>query len=488
MIASRTALPGRHALWIAALLVPFGCARGPELVAPGRSDRPPTPPATQVARAEPAPAPAAPSGPPQLEFRRDDFAEALESARRRGVPLVVDAWAPWCHTCLSMKSYVLSDPALAPLGERAVFVALDTDRPANADFVERYGIEVWPTFLVLDAKSRRVVGMWPGAASLAEFRDFVTRSLEAAELLHRDELSENTPLGKLLDGHVAALARDFRTAAGLYAEAVSSGGPQWERRSDALLGWLGALHRSGKAAECSRVGARHLSEVRGSARPTDFARVYHACVSELKSATEQHKARAQLLVHVQALVEQPPAGASEDDRADTLSLLSELHVAQGDPTAARSADERRLALLERAAERAPSPAAAATYDFARANAYLALGRPEDAIQLLQRREQELPDSYEPPARLASVLHALGRHEPALGAIDRALPRAYGPRQLRYLALKAQILGSLGRTRDQVATLEEEVRGYEALEQDALRPARRDAQERLSQARQKLASE
>ena len=37
-----------------------------------------------------------------------------------------------------MQNYVLNDPALASLGERVVLVELDTDKPENAAFLERY--------------------------------------------------------------------------------------------------------------------------------------------------------------------------------------------------------------------------------------------------------------------------------------------------------------------------------------------------------------
>ena len=42
----------------------------------------------------------APGGKP-IEFIEDDYPRALAEARARAVPLFVDAWAPWCHTCLS---------------------------------------------------------------------------------------------------------------------------------------------------------------------------------------------------------------------------------------------------------------------------------------------------------------------------------------------------------------------------------------------------
>jgi len=47
--------------------------------------------------APPPRAPARPAAAPvaALPFVEDDYGRALADARARGVPLVVDAWAPW---------------------------------------------------------------------------------------------------------------------------------------------------------------------------------------------------------------------------------------------------------------------------------------------------------------------------------------------------------------------------------------------------------
>src|SRR5688572_25080794 len=94
----------------------------------------------------PAPAPAAPAAPaaaapasPAPAFAHvEDFDAGIAKAKAEGKAVVVDAWAPWCHTCLSMQNYVLNDPSLAPLAERVVLVELDTDKPENAAFLEKY--------------------------------------------------------------------------------------------------------------------------------------------------------------------------------------------------------------------------------------------------------------------------------------------------------------------------------------------------------------
>src|SRR5262245_25729583 len=38
-----------------------------------------------------------------IAWRADDTAAAMAEAQAAGKPLFVDAWAPWCHTCLSMQ-------------------------------------------------------------------------------------------------------------------------------------------------------------------------------------------------------------------------------------------------------------------------------------------------------------------------------------------------------------------------------------------------
>ena len=82
--------------------------------------------------------------------------------------------------------------------------------------------------------------------------------------------------------------------------------------------------------------------------------------------------------------------------------------------------------------------------------------------MLEEREKQMPDAYEPAARLADVLLHMQRYERALTAINRALEHAYGPRKLRYLDTKATILEKLGRREEMVDALRLAVEGHEAL--------------------------
>jgi tetratricopeptide (TPR) repeat protein len=380
-----------------------------------------------------------------------------------------------------MQHYVLNQTALRPLEQRVVFAALDTDREENAAFIERYAVSVWPTFFVIDPANERVVGYWPGSASLTEMRRFIEDSLDSLDPPKSGDAGRDPALDALLRAKAAQAQGEHARAAELYERAVQSSERSWRRRSEALSGLVEVLFRLGKAEPCVEIGLRHLKEVEGAARPTDYTALVFECTKGLPAA-RRNKPRQTLIARLRELAENPSREQSPDDRADTLHRLADALVVAGDKEGARRAHEARLAILEDAASRAPSPDAAATYDYGRASAYVSLGRAEQAVRMLEQREKQLPNSYEPPARLASVLTELGRFSDARAAIDRALVHAYGPRRLRYLALKAKLQGNLADHAGQVATLEEELRGHIALKRNERDPSRQDAQQRLARAR------
>ncbi|EYF01598.1 thioredoxin family protein [Chondromyces apiculatus] len=473
------------ALLPAALLV--ACASAPPLEPP-----PPVPPplvAATQAQGEPG---ATPSGKaavasaelPPLAPLHDDLEGARAKARAQGKALFVDAWAPWCHTCLSMKHYVLDDPSLRPLADRVVFVELDTDRPENEAFVERYKMSVWPTFFVLDPADGEVMSLWSGAASVEEVRAVVEEGARAVTDRAGAAKPEGHPDRLLASARKAQSAGDYTAAAAAYGRALDGAGQDWPRRSEALYGRLQALYKSKDLATCTRFGREHLTEVKGAAQPADFASYLLTCARALpdKAAGEQRPAREAAIAQLRTLTRTPPPGSTPDDRADALGILASALKDTGDTAGARQAQEARLALLEQAAKEAKTPEMAATHDYLRSLTYQELGRGDEAVAMLKERERQLPDLYEPPARLAQALHALDRNQEALAAVDRALARSYGPRKTGYLKLKAQIQLKLGDKKGAVETLRAEVAAHEALA-PALRreEALTDAKKRLAEA-------
>ncbi len=440
-------------------------------------------PTSHVAPQEAGPAPEVKSA--ELTKWADDLPGALAEARRAGKLVLVDAWATWCHTCLSMKNYVLTDPSLTGYRERLLFVELDTDREVNADFMERYAVEMLPSFFVLDGEGA-VLGMWPGSASLAELRGFLDGSIEAHEALSGE--AAQGPLEALVRARRFHAESKHREAAAAYAEALKRAPPDWPRESEVLKGWLGSLARAGQARECVRVGMEHLAKVRGASIPADFSLQLMSCAEGLRErATIQRTAKA-VTARLTALLEVPPMEMSPDDVADALRILGYAHSLLGDRAAERAADQRGLEVLEAAAKAAPEPELQATFDSGRAAAYLQLGRVQEALEMLEARERQLPTSAEAPARLSLVYQRLGRMEDAILAIGRAVKLANGPRRLMYLERQASFQSAAKRYADAVTTLEAEVAGWAALSGRRARPqALAAANKRLAQAKRQAAN-
>ena len=377
-----------------------------------------------------------------LPWIEDDFDAAMARAKETGKPLVIDFWAPWCHTCLSMKSFVFPDPALAPVADRFEWLAVNTENPANADALARFPVNVWPTFYVVNPADETIHGRWLGAASLAQFRRFVTDAELSASAGRGTTLPEGDPLRVLVKAHQASLAGEQAAAAKHFGAALGAAPADWPRRPDALVGRIEALYRAGKYDACLDVARAHLGDTGDSVSATDFTYFAHACLG--KSSKQDDTLLARMDERLAALTANAAAPLSADDRGDAYGLLMRIREDRGRPDAALDAARDRLAMLEDAAEQAPDAKAAATYAWALADTHLALSQGDKAVAMLQDIEKDLPDDYNIPYWLARVHQRLEDHEAALAASDRSLALVYGPRKGRILELRAELYEALGK--------------------------------------------
>lgn len=469
---------------LGALTLTWGCATGqhPEPSGPDQASvvaPPPGPPTT-------TPAPDVNPNPPPKSSRAaviDDLPRALGKAKAEGKLVFVDAWATWCHTCLSMKHYVLTDPSFDSYAERMIFTELDADRDENAAFQEQYAVEVLPSFFVLDS-SGAVLGMWPGSASVSELRGFLDGAIEVHEA--GAELPASSPLKALVEARALHAASKHREAAKQYALALERAPKDWPRQSEALKGWLRSLARAGQAKECLKVGLEHLDEVSGASIPADFANQVLACAEALKQPATMRQTVQRVEARLTQLLGAPPAEMAPDDIADAYNILAYTRELKHDKAGAKQAVAQGAAVLEKAAAESKEPEIQATYDYGRAKAYVELGRADQAVEMLERREKQLPGSAEPPARLSQIYAQLGRSKQALAAVERAVKLAHGPRRLMYLERKSSYELKLGDVAAAVGTLELEVAGWSALSGKRARPKSLEAAEaRLARAKAKL---
>jgi len=394
-----------------------------------------------------APPRAAHLGPPFL----DSWPAAQRAAQAQRKPIFVDAWAPWCHTCLSMRAFVLADEALRPYYDRYVWVALDVEQASSAAFLERYPIGSLPTFVVLDAASGAVARRWLGAMTKAELLRFLDDGLLAVTK------PQDVHLELLRGAHGLLLSGETGRAITQYLTLLDAASPQWPRRWEALVAALDALNRKGDEAamaRCVDLVERELPWASDHASPMggDFVAYAEECVGRLATAQPNRvsSVRRRLVTHLVKLVDDLAAPLAADDRGDALGLLRELYTTLGERSSADAVAARRQQLLDEAAARATDPLVQSTYDWARAETYLWLGQGDRAIAMLTERERQLPGDYNAAHRLGRVYLELGRAAEAIAACDRALAKAYGPRRVEILGLRADALDKHGQRAAAVA--------------------------------------
>lgn len=409
-----------------------------------------------------------------IHWLHDDYAGALVLARKAQKPLVVDMWAPWCHTCLSMKSFVLSDGSLQEISDRFIWVALDTDKEVNAPALTKLPVNAWPTFYVVSPGDESIQSRHLGAASLSQFREFLSQG----EGGHLDAIGKegaiDPTLAAMREGDRHVVYGRYAEANAAYANALRQGGESWSRRPEVLVSRISALHQGDQFKACSELASAHLGEMhRGkNASAADFAYYAHACAEHIdKEAAE--RIRAQAVAEdgpVRKVLDDPASHLSLDDRSDAMRILREIEDARGNSDKASEWANQQRELLDKAAKSAPDAFARMTYNWPRSEVYVYLGEAEALIPELEASVAALPDQYDPPYRLAWIYLNTGDYDKAVATAEKAVEKVYGPRKARAYSLLADIQKARGDREAERKAREQVVATFQSLPAGQEKPA------------------
>jgi thiol-disulfide isomerase/thioredoxin len=395
-----------------------------------------------------------PSG---IVFLEDDYRIALAKAKAEKKPLFLDSWATWCHSCLSMRSFVFPDAGLRSVKDAVVWLAVETEAEKNREVVEKFPADGLPTFLMIDPDTEQVIGRWLGTSSVNEMRQFVQQTAASWKATRKGgKVSEAARAEQ--EGNAAQQKKDYAAAAAAYRRAVSLSAPNDPLRPARVNVLLSALART-KTPEALKecVAVAKVELPRSTATPTgaDLADSAATCAAKAGDDPEAKALLAAGLKRLNQLAADPKAALSADDRSSIYSALADHLDELNRHDEAVAAMRKRAAVLEAAAAKAPDVATAATFDAHRTETYLYLGELAKAEKLLAAREKEMPGDYNPPARLARVLLEQKRAPEAEAAVNRALAlMTQGPRKVGILGLKARILEAQGK--DKVPVLREQL--------------------------------
>lgn len=391
---------------------------------------------------------AASTGPHIIE---DDLPKAMAAAKAGKKVLFVDAWAPWCHTCVYMREHVLNRPSFKAFEKDVVFSSVDTEKTASAAFLERYPVDVWPTLFFVDPVSGNVLLKWVGSADEAQMKALLEAvKSKPGAMRDADAL--------LASGHPGEAAKAYQTAQAGKAGARSA------------LSMLSALYLAKENQACAKAAVDVLPSTMPSQDRVAVLTWGLGCALALPEGAERTQALDALVAPSTAALALPDVLA--DDLSGLFEELVEERSVAKDEAGAKALAARWLAFLDAQAAAAKSPAQRAVFDPHRVNASLAAGVPQVMVEPLLLSEKQLPKDYNPAARLALIYRETGRLDDALAAVDRALPKCLqGPRRLRLLDVKAGILLKKGDAAGQKRVLEEALAYAKALPKSQVPPQR-----------------
>ncbi len=420
-----------------------------------------------------------------LAWFSDDYGAALACAQASRRPLLIDLWAKWCHTCLSMKHTVLLDKSLQPFSDRFVWLELDTDKEINAAALAKFPPQVWPTFYILAPRDESVQARYLGAASIGQFRALLSEGEKAVLATQTGDLPASSPLRFIRDGDRAMAQSEWTAARTSYGQALAALPKDSTRRPDVSVSMISAFYKGGDFPGCFALAQREMAHTGKSASAADFIYYGALCASGLAesesaatgtspdSATPDSAAiaafRNAAVARLSTLIDDESAPLSIDDRGEAMRIAREIKGSLGDSDGARALAERQRKLLDDAAGNAPGPFAAMTFNWPRAEVYAYLDIAKELIPDLEKSIADLPTEYDPPYRLAWIHLQIGEHDKALAMVEKALSLGYGPRKAHIQKLLAAIHHERGDLEAERAARQGVVALYKALPEGQKQP-------------------
>lgn len=369
-----------------------------------------------------------------LPFIEDDVERALALARARRLPVFVETWAPWCHACRSMRAYVFTNPALTPQSGRFVWLSIDTEQARNAAFRQQLKVSALPTYFVMHPDSQSAAIRWVGGASVEQLE----RLLDDGEAAVKGTAAALPAYQALTEADRYYGREQHALAAEAFGRAIAAAPEDWPAYPRAVESRLFALSQSDQHEAAMRLALEAWPRL---GRTSSAATIAASGLDAALELPAEHAERAAAIARLQSAC-QSLVGAGErftaDDRSGLYFSLEAARVDAGDSTGARELMREHAAMLDHASAIAKSPHERTVYDSHRISLAVELGDAERILPALLMSQQDFPDDYNPPARLAIGYRALKRWPEAIAASDRALQKVYGPRQFVVLDTRIAI--------------------------------------------------
>lgn len=95
----------------------------------------------------------------QINFIENSWSIALKKANAENKYIFVDAYAVWCGPCKLLKATTFkNNEAAAFFNKNFINVAIDMEKGEGVDLASKWGIQAYPTLIILNSKGKPVLG------------------------------------------------------------------------------------------------------------------------------------------------------------------------------------------------------------------------------------------------------------------------------------------------------------------------------------------
>jgi len=336
-----------------------------------------------------------------------------------------------------MRAFVFTDKALERQAGRFVWLSVNTEKRENAAVLAKYPIQASPTLFVIDPVAEKVVLKYVGGATVTQLQRILDDGARAAGVGRKPDewLAKADALYSA--GQDKEAAEAYRAA----LKGMAKSSPSYPRAVESLLFALSVSRQHEACAAVAREAFPHLDT---SPSAANVAGSGLDCALALDKSLPTKSALVSALADdAREVLRGPRTGLAVDDVSGLYLTVAEERDSAQDAAGKKKVLEELAGYLEAEAAKGKTPEARAAFDPHRITAYLELGQPERGIPMLEASEKDFPDDYNPPARLALAYRGMKKYDEALAASDRALLRAYGPRKLVILGVRADIYDKKG---------------------------------------------
>jgi tetratricopeptide (TPR) repeat protein len=356
-----------------------------------------------------------------------------------------------------MRANIFTDKALAKHAGRFVWLGIDGEKAANAEFRRKYRIPGYPTYYVIDPVNGDVLVRWVGSASVAQ----LDQLFDAQSAAYTRRLA-GSGTGAAADAFLARAdslygLNQHVDAASLFGQALAAAPPDWPSYARAVEARLFSLSQADSAEACVTLAESALPRVGRTSSAATVAASGLDCAIHLPADTPRRAERVAMFERAcRQVLADTTLALTGDDRSGIYITLLDAREDAGDSLGRMQVAEAWSAFLDGEAAKAKSPEARTVFDSHRLSAYIEIGHAERAIPMLEASARDFPDDYNPPARLANAYKALKQWDKALAASDVAMSKAYGPRKVLYYQNRADIYLGRGDKAGAQRTIEEAI--------------------------------